>query len=125
MTRSPNKRVRAETFGRWGEHVAAWWLRAQFFSIIGERVKTPVGEIDIIARRGDLILLVEVKARRNKLAMGDALSSVNQHRISRAAQFYLAANPELFQKSFRFDVIFLAPWTWPTHLKGAFVAPST
>lgn len=117
-----NKRIRAENFGHLGETLAIWFLRLQFFSIYAVRHKTPFGEVDIIARRGDLVIFVEVKIRRKKAALGDALSAVNQRRIIKAAHYYLAANPDLFHKFLRFDVILLAPWTWPSHLKGAFEA---
>ncbi|MCF6301808.1 MAG: YraN family protein [Devosiaceae bacterium] len=118
-----NTRQQAEAKGRLAETFAVWFLRAQFFSIYARRVKTPGGEIDIVARRGDLVIFAEVKMRRTKFAMGEALSAVNQRRIISAAHYFLAANPKLFHKSLRFDVIFLAPWTWPTHLKGAFETP--
>ena len=117
-----NKHAIAENFGRLGETIAIWFLRAQLFSISAKRFKTPFGEIDVIAKRGDLVVFVEVKIRRKKAALGDALGAVNQRRIIKAAHYYLAANPELFHKFLRFDVILLAPWTLPTHLRGAFEA---
>ncbi|HHB83564.1 MAG TPA: YraN family protein [Devosia sp.] len=124
MSRLPkNTRQQAERKGRWAENFAVWFLRFQLFTILARRVKTPGGEIDIVARRGDLIVFVEVKMRQQKSAMEDALSSVNKRRIIAAANYFLAANPKLFHKPLRFDVIFLAPRAWPTHLKGAFETP--
>lgn len=114
------KRVRAERFGRRAESIAALYLRLKFYSILDQRIKTPVGEIDLIARRGDWVVFVEVKMRRTPHAKAEALAQVNKKRIINAAQFFLTTNPELSQKNLRFDVIFLAPFTWPTHLQGAF-----
>ena len=117
---SNHSRKRSERAGRWAENIAAWYLRARFFSILDQRYKSPGGEIDIIARRGDLIVFVEVKMRKNASRMAEALQAVNQRRIIRAAYFYLAQNPDFADKTLRFDVLFLAPFTWPTHLMGAF-----
>lgn len=121
---SPSRtdRQRAERSGRRAELFAALCLMAQFFFIVARRVKTPVGEIDLIARRGRLTVFVEVKQRS---AGGDeqtALESVNQQRILRAAAYFIARHPELAERDLRFDVIFLAPWTWPRHVRDAFSA---
>jgi putative endonuclease len=120
MPRLASSRKKAERRGRFGEAMAALYLRTQFFSIIEKRLKTPVGEIDLVARRGALTLFVEVKIRADQDGAATALASVNRQRISRAAQYYLARHPALMDGDLRFDVIFLAPWRWPRHLKGAF-----
>ncbi len=118
-TSSP-ERKKAERAGRRAETIAAWFLRAKFYAIVKQRYKTPVGEIDIIATRGRTTIFVEVKSRKNPRMAFDALASVNQARIGRAAKFFLAQNPQLAENSLRFDVIFLAPFNWPHHLRGAF-----
>ena len=120
MQRSRSNRRKAERWGRFGEALAALYLRGQGFSIRATRVKTPVGEIDLVARRGKLVLFVEVKVRSDREGAATALAAVNQRRISRAAQYYLARHPALLSSNLRFDVIFLAPWTWPRHVRGAF-----
>jgi putative endonuclease len=114
------ERRRAERAGRRAETIAAWYLRAKFYAIVKQRYKTPVGEIDIIATRGRTTIFVEVKSRKNPRMEFDALASVNRHRIVQAAKFFLAQNPQLVENSLRFDVIFLAPFIWPHHLRGAF-----
>lgn len=121
---SPYKAERrlAEKRGRWAEGLAALYLRLQLFSIVAQRVKSPVGEIDLIARRGDLTIFVEVKTRARSTDLATALESVNTRRIVRAAQHFLSRNPQIADKDMRFDVIFLAPWTWPRHVKDAFTA---
>lgn len=115
-------RQRAEKAGRRAEFWVGIYLRLQGYSITATRVKTPVGEIDLIARRGALTLFVEVKARKNRAAERTALESVNQHRIVRAAFYYLARHPHLSDRDLRFDVIFLAPFAWPRHVRNAFEA---
>lgn len=116
------KRLGAELFGRRGETLAAWYLRLKGYRIVAMRVKTPVGEIDLIARRFGLTVFIEVKARQTRAEEAVALAAVNTGRISRAAQHYVARHPALAETPLRFDVIFLAPMTWPRHVKNAFDA---
>ncbi len=122
MPPSPS-RTRAERRGRRGEALAALFLRCQLYAIRARRVKTPVGEIDLVAARGRTIVFVEVKVRRNRAEEANALASVNTRRIARAAQFYVARNPQLAGRDMRFDVIFLAPMAWPRHVRNAFDLP--
>lgn len=120
MRRSPSSKITAERWGRTGEILAALYLQAQFFTIRDRRVKTPVGEIDLVAQRGSLTLFVEVKARADRAREAEALAAVNQRRIVKAAHFYLSRHPKLTAQTIRFDVIFLAPWSWPRHVRNAF-----
>ena len=125
MPRSPSKpkssaRIFNERAGRRGEFWAELFLRAQFYRVLARRVKTPVGEIDLIVARGNLTVFVEVKARAFSHQEYDALMAVIQRRIVNAAQVWLMRRPELTAGDLRFDVIFLAPFAWPRHLKGAF-----
>ena len=109
-----------EAAGRRGEFWAALFLQLQGYRIIGKRVKTPVGEIDLIARRGETIAIVEVKARSFSHQETEALLAVNQRRIIRAARFWLTGRTEMANVHVRFDVIFLAPFAWPRHIVNAF-----
>ena len=119
---SNHRRKRAEIRGRLAETIALWFLRLQFFSVLARRFKTPGGEIDIVARRGQMIIFVEVKMRKSRKLEYQALCGVNQRRILTAARFFLAKNPALAGKTLRFDVIFLAPWSWPRPVRTAFDA---
>ena len=112
----------AEGAGRRGEAWAALYLRLKGFRIVAQRVKTPAGEIDLIARRGDLTVFVEVKARSFSHQEAEALGAVNRRRIIRAAQLWLTRHPDANAGGLRFDVIFLAPFAWPRHIVGAFDA---
>ena len=124
---SPSKpkspeRLRAESFGRRGEDVAALYLRGKLYNILEKRFKTPVGEIDLVAERFGVTVFVEVKTRQHRAGEFDALMAVNKRRIVRAAQYYIARHPRLVTRPLRFDVIFLAPFTWPRHVRNAFDA---
>lgn len=115
-------RLGAELFGRRGEDLAAWFLRLKGYRIVDRRVKTPGGEIDLVARRLGTTVFVEVKSRMSGKEIGMALEAVNTRRIARAAEHYVARHPAIAGTSLRFDVIFLAPMMWPRHVKGAFDA---
>ena len=117
-----SKRVAAQLGGHRGEALAAWFLRLQFYRIVAQRYKTPVGEIDLIAQRFGTTVFVEVKARSRKSGYAEALEAVNTSRIVRAAQYWLAKHPAMAETPFRFDVIFVAPRSWPRHVINAFDA---
>jgi putative endonuclease len=120
--RDHGARIRAERVGRRAEAFAAWLLRLKGYTILEERFKTPVGELDLVVGRGRTIVFVEVKARTMRDAELEALLAVDQRRVTRAAEYYLARHPDLAQSQMRFDVIFLAPRMWPRHVKNAFPA---
>ncbi len=91
------------------ESRAAALLLAKGFRIAARRWRCPAGEIDIVARRGKLLIFVEVKARAR---LDDAAYSVTdrqQRRIAAAASAWLAANPDDAMSDMRFDAILVAP----------------
>ena len=120
MTRNETEgRRRAWARGSAAEGWAAWALRLKGFRILARRWKTPVGEIDLVARRGRLIAFVEVMARRDRM---QALESVTEHqrrRVRRAAELFVGANPALGTLDLRFDVMVVSPWSWPHHVIDA------
>jgi putative endonuclease len=123
--RSPSRpksaeRIAAEILGRRGEALAAWYLRAKLYRIRATRFKTPAGEIDIVAERFGVVAFVEVKSRTRTQTDFDPLLAVDRQRIVRAANIYVARHPELVTRALRFDIILLAPGTWPRHLVNAF-----
>lgn len=127
MPPSPSKpkskaRIEAYLGGHRGEALAAWFLRLKLYRIVQRRCKTPVGEIDLIAERFGTTVFVEVKARSKTMLEAEALQAVNQSRIVRAAQYWLARHPGKAETNLRFDVIFLAPGRWPRHVINAFDA---
>ena len=122
MTRPapPDKRKRAERRGRWSEWAAAIFLMLKGYRILSLRYRVRAGEIDIIARRGDMIAFVEVKARRNLMSAIDAVTVTSQSRIRAAGDHWLARQPDAARLSLRYDIVAVLPWTWPRHIEGAF-----
>ncbi len=113
-------RRKAEQRGRRSEVWAALLLLAKFYRILGWRVRTPVGEIDLIAQApGGPVCFIEVKARGDHLGAAQSLSSRQQRRIANAASHYLSQRPHLAAKGARFDVIALAPRRLPRHYPDA------
>jgi putative endonuclease len=105
--------------GHAGERLAALRLLLTGYRILARRYRTKVGEIDLIARRGDVIAFVEVK-RRNRLVTGlEAVTPQAQLRIRRAAEHYIMRNPALAERMLRFDVMVVTPWAWPRHIVDA------
>jgi putative endonuclease len=108
-------RQRAEVRGRRAETIAAWYLRLHGWRIVGERVRNPRGEVDLIARRGKVIAFVEVKARMSEANLATAIDAYRLRRVAAAAESLL---PEYGKgaQDMRIDVILVAPWAWPRHL---------
>lgn len=114
------KRQRAEARGREGERRAALWLRLKGWRILAHRVKTPRGEIDLVARRGNLVSFVEVKWRNRHEDLDHAIDEYRLQRVAAAVECVAheyAANGE----DMRIDVILLAPGAMPRHIKNAWM----
>ena len=109
-------------FGLSAESRASAYLLAKGYRIVARRFKTPVGEIDIVARRGRLLVFVEVKARADFDAAAEAVSERQRRRIIAAAEAWLAKNPGDVMREMRFDVVLVAPGRLPRHLQAAFDA---
>ena len=102
------------------ESRAAAFLIAKGFRILARRWRSPLGEIDIVARRRRLLVFAEVKARST---IDEAVESVNvrqRRRIAAAAEIWLAANPDDSIHDIRFDVILVVPGKLPQHIPAAF-----
>lgn len=114
---------KARRRGQWAERICLWFLRLKGYSIVAHGHVTGrgtgAGEIDIIARRGDLLAFVEVKTRTKPALAAAAISRNQRHRLTRAAAAFLARRPDLAGCAIRFDAILLAPWRWPCHLIDA------
>ncbi len=116
----PEKRKRAERRGRWSEWVAAIFLMMKGYRILSLRYRVRAGEIDIIARRGDVVAFVEVKARRDLMVAIDAVTFTSQNRIRAAGDHWLARQPDAARLSLRYDIVAIMPRAWPRHIEGAF-----
>ncbi|MFO1069172.1 MAG: YraN family protein [Geminicoccaceae bacterium] len=108
-----------ERAGRLAEAAAAWLLRLKGFRILARRYATPLGEIDLVARRRGLVVFVEVKRRADLAAASEAILPRQRQRIARAAELFLQRHAAARGAGCRFDVIAVAPWRWPLHLEDA------
>lgn len=124
----PNSNKRAETgaanykAGLFAELQASVYLLLRGYRPIGRRVKTPVGEIDLVVKRGSVLAFVEIKTR---LSQDDALSSISakqRQRIIRAAQYFLQRHPDFQNLQPRFDCVCLAPGFRAIHIQNAWPA---
>ena len=115
-----NRRVRAYRSGIFAESFVALLLRLKGNRIVARRYKTPVGEIDLVALKGKRLAFVEVKRRKRFEDAAEALPSRARRRIVRAAQYFLAAHPSYNGHDMRFDVVLIAPWSWPRLIEDAF-----
>jgi len=113
------RRQAADRRGHRAETLCCWCLRLKGYRVLERRTRTPMGEIDILARRGDVLAVVEVKARPTHGQAGEAVSPRQRHRLGRAARWVLASRPNLAPLNLRFDAMLVAPWRWPRHLPGA------
>src|ERR1700716_1363097 len=116
------ERVAAFRTGISAEARAAAYLMAKGYRILARRFRTPHGEIDVVARRRNLIAFVEVKARASLDEAAFAVTPRQQARIINAAQAWLVAHPEHAEFELRFDAILIAPRRLPRHLLAAFDA---
>jgi len=112
------KRQRAEKRGREGEARAALWLQLQGWRVLDRRRKTPLGEIDLIVRRGRTVAFVEVKWRGSSEELDHA---IDENRLSRVAAAVEAVAHEYAPdgEDIRIDVILLAPGSLPRHIVNA------
>ena len=108
----------AEAAGRRGERIAGWWLRLKGWRILDRRVRTPAGEVDIVARRGSLVAFVEVKTRATSAELDFAIDERRLARVAAAAEVlmsrYAGAGDDI-----RIDVVLVAPGARPRHIENA------
>jgi putative endonuclease len=118
--RHPAPRRAAERRGRRAEFVAALLLMVKGYRILGRRVRTHAGEIDLVARSpGGLLCFVEVKARSSLREAQESLLPRQRARIARAAELWLAQRRGLSSHGVRFDTIMISERSWPLHLRDA------
>jgi putative endonuclease len=92
-------------YGRRAETLACWWLRLRGYSIVGRNLRVLGREVDVLARRGSMLVVVEVKARRSgrRGAPEEAVGPRQRRRLAEAAELLLAADPRA--RSVRIDVM--------------------
>lgn len=122
MRGQKEKRRKAFSLGHRAEFLASLSLMLKGYRIIERRYRTKLGEIDLIARRGNQVLIVEVKARAETASAMDAVDMNSMRRIEAAADLWLARQPDYVQLSLRFDLIIVRPWRVPRHYPAFFIS---
>jgi putative endonuclease len=97
-------------------------LRLRGWRILARGWRCPSGEIDILARRGRVLAVIEVKSRNEFDAGASALRPRQRRRIARAAETFLLSRPDLARLDLRFDLMLVAPLRVPRHWPGAWRA---
>lgn len=112
-------RQRAEKRGHRAETLAAMFLRLKGYRILARRVRTPMGEIDLIAYKKNTVAFVEVKARKSMDSALSAVTPTSWQRISRAADYWMARHPAHANAGWRYDIIAVSGLNAPRHLRDA------
>lgn len=105
-------------FGILAEKIVIIFLWFKFYRIVAWRYKTRFGEIDVIAKRGKIISIIEVKARKSAIIFEEVLQQNQIRRIKRATEFFLIQNPQLRNHKIRFDFITVNKFFWPKHYRN-------
>jgi len=116
-----NKKKHTYDRGLFAETIAVIFLSLKGYRIMCRRYKTPVGEIDIIAKKRNNLIFVEVKARKTKKAALESVTEKMKSRIERAAQHYLSTH-KLTNQDCRFDLITVTGFCRCHHLDNAWQA---
>ena len=117
--RCNRERRRSERMGRIAELAAAGLLMLKGYRILGRRVRTGYGELDLIVRRGRKVAFVEVKYRRSLEIAEASVSHDQAGRVAAAAEQWMGRRPAFRDYSLSLDAAFLAPWRLPRHIVGA------
>ncbi len=115
-----NSKLRNYRKGILAEWVACAYLMCKGFRPLARRFKTPIGEIDLIMKRGSTVIFVEVKARRSHADAAYSIHHENQSRVVHASQWFLRARPKLQTHAFRFDAVTVSCYMLPQHIPNAF-----
>ncbi len=111
--------VEARLSGRRAEALAAAWLMAKGYRVIGFRLASRQGEIDVLAFRRGVLAVVEVKRRVSLDAALEAVRPAQRERLRAAAAQVAAARPSLRGATIRLDLFALAPGRLPRHIPDA------
>jgi len=105
--------------GRQAEVLAAVWLMLKGYRILGFRLKTPQAEIDILAQKGPVLAVVEVKSRTTPVAALEAVGQDQRERLRRAGRSIASSRPRLAEAAIRLDLIAMSPGRFPQHIRDA------
>lgn len=117
------KKQAAYRFGIWAEILCIILLLTKGYAILKRRHRNHYGEIDLIARKGNSLIFIEVKARKSRADGLEAVSRTQQDRIMRAALDFVGRNSKYAGLAMRFDLMVVSKSRWPitiTHMPHAF-----
>ena len=117
--RSRQDRQQARQRGITAETLCLWLLRLKGYRILARDLRTPVGEIDIVARRGNMLVAVEVKRRGTLEDAADAIGRDQRRRILRALGWFAQRQPDGERLALRFDAMLLDGGLLPRHIRDA------
>lgn len=101
------------------ETLCAWHLRLRGYRVLARRFRSHAGEIDLIAKRGNVLAFIEVKARPTRAQAAEAVTPRQRARVERAALAFVQAHPRLANLAMRFDAMLVAPRRLPRHIVDA------
>ena len=116
----PRDRRSAYRHGLLAEVAAAALLALKGYQLLARRYRTPLGEIDLVVRRGNLIAFVEVKARPTRAEALESVGPTGERRMVGAADLWRAKHPHAAGLDLRYDMVLVIPWRLPQHLPDAF-----
>ncbi len=115
-------RRRRERAGRNAENAAALWLQIKGYRVLERRARTPACEIDLVVRKGRMLVFVEVKSRRTIAAAREAVTPELRRRLEQAANIWAGRRRDANTLLWRFDMVLLAPGRLPLHVRDAWRA---
>jgi putative endonuclease len=116
----PKTREQAERHGRTAELIALWYLRSKGYRLLAQRFKSPMGEVDLIMRKGGTTVFVEVKARPTLDEAVFAVTPWQSKRTAQAAALWMGRDEKAANGFCRFDIVAVPSYLWPTHIENAF-----
>ena len=113
-------RRRAERHGHRAELIAMAVLMLKGYRLLARRFKTPLGEVDLIMRRGEVTAFIEVKTRVSEDIAMESVGGKQRRRIAAAARLWMSRDARAAQGDCRFDIVSVQPYQWPRHIPNAF-----
>lgn len=120
MSGRARTREAAYRHGHAAEAAAMLLLLAKGYRPLARRYRTPLGEIDLVVKRGRTIAFVEVKARASRFEAFESVGRGPERRIVGAADLWLARHPAAAGLDLRYDMVVVTPWRMPLHIADAF-----
>ena len=118
MKNDTERRRKAERLGRKAEWLVAFAYLLRGYQVLQRRYKVKSGEVDLIFRKKQVVVLCEVKARSDLETAIEAVTAKSRRRIERAGQYYLTKNAHLAEQGVRYDIAHVKGW-WPNSIKDA------